>query len=129
MNQEGGAIVNIASNAGKVGFPNMPAYNASKAAVINLTRSLSKEWSHQKINVNAVCPGSVATPMLLEVADNLEKAGIGDAKTLFAGMVPGQIGRHVQPLEVGRVVAFLLTDAAVIIRGQSVNVDGGETPY
>jgi NAD(P)-dependent dehydrogenase (short-subunit alcohol dehydrogenase family) len=129
MNQEGGAIVNIASNAGKVGFPNMTAYNASKAAVINLTRSLAKEWSPHKINVNAVCPGSVATPMLREVADNLEKAGIGDAKTLFAGMVPAQMGRHVQPLEVGRVVAFLLTDAAVIIRGQSINVDGGETPY
>jgi meso-butanediol dehydrogenase/(S,S)-butanediol dehydrogenase/diacetyl reductase len=129
MKIDGGAIVNIASNAGKVGFPNMAAYNASKAAVINLTRSLSKEWAPYKINVNAVCPGSVATPMLMEVADNLEKSGVGDAKKLFAGMVPAQLGRHVTPLEVGRVVAFLLTDAAVIIRGQSVNIDGGETPY
>src|SRR5262249_27452009 len=64
----GGAIVNIASNAGKVGFPNMAAYNASKAAVINLTRSLAREWAGERINVNAVCPGSVATPMLREVA-------------------------------------------------------------
>src|SRR6185312_15205207 len=47
----GGAIVNIASNAGKVGFPNMAAYNATKAAVINLTRSLAREWSGEKINV------------------------------------------------------------------------------
>lgn len=129
MKQKGGAIVNIASNAGKVGFPNMPAYNASKAAVINLTRSLAKEWAAQKINVNAVCPGSVATPMLREVADDLAKAGAGDARTLLAGMVPAQIGRHVLPIEVGRIVAFLLTDAAAIIRGQSINVDGGETPY
>jgi NAD(P)-dependent dehydrogenase (short-subunit alcohol dehydrogenase family) len=129
MNQSGGAIVNIASNAGKVGFPNMAAYNASKAAVISLTRSLAKEWAVNNINVNAVCPGSVATPMLREVADNLEKAGIGDAKTLFAGMVPAQLRRHIQPIEVGRVVAFLLTDAAAIIRGQSINIDGGETPY
>ena len=68
---KGGAIVNIASNAGKVGFPNMAAYNATKAAVINLTRSLAREWAGEKINVNAVCPGSVATPMLREVADRL----------------------------------------------------------
>ena len=66
---KGGAIVNVASNAGKVGFPNMAAYNATKAAVINLTRSLAREWAAERINVNAVCPGSVATPMLREVAD------------------------------------------------------------
>ena len=126
---KGGAIVNIASNAGKVGFPNMAAYNASKAAVINLTRSLSREWAGERINVNAVCPGSVATPMLREVADVLSQSTGKDAATLFAGMVPAQLGRHVEPLEVGRIVAFLLTDAAVIIRGQSINVDAGDTPY
>lgn len=126
---KGGAIVNIASNAGKVGFPNMAAYNASKPAVINLTRSLAREWAPAGINVNAVCPGSVATPMLREVADVLEREGKGDAATLFAGMVPAQIGRHVTPLEVGRVVAFLLSDAALVIRGQAINLDGGDTPY
>ncbi len=126
---KGGAIVNIASNAGKVGFPNMAAYNASKAAVINLTRSLASEWAADGINVNAVCPGSVTTPMLREVAAELERGGAGDAATLFAGMVPAQLKRHVEPLEVGRIVAFLLSDAATIIRGQAINVDGGETPY
>ncbi len=126
---KGGAIVNIASNAGKVGFPNMAAYNASKAAVINLTRSLAREWAGAGINVNAVCPGSVATPMLREVADVLEREGKGDAKALFAGMVPAQLGRHVTPIEVGRVVAFLLSDAALVIRGQAINLDGGDTPY
>src|SRR6185503_20771395 len=53
---EGGAIVNVASNAGKVGYPNMAGYNAGKAAVINLTRSLAAEWATHRINVNAVCP-------------------------------------------------------------------------
>jgi len=126
---KGGAIVNIASNAGKVGFPTMAAYNASKAAVINLTRSLAREWAGERINVNAVCPGSVATPMLRDVADILSQVTGKDAETLFAGMVPAQLGRHVQPIEVGRIVAFLLSDAAVIIRGQSINVDAGDTPY
>jgi len=126
---KGGAIVNIASNAGKVGFPNMAAYNASKAAVINLTRSLAREWAGERINVNAVCPGSVATPMLREVADVLSRSTGKDAEALFATMVPAQLGRHVEPIEVGRIVAFLLSDAAAIIRGQAINVDAGDTPY
>ncbi len=126
---KGGAIVNIASNAGKVGFPNMAAYNATKAAVINLTRSLSREWAAERINVNAVCPGSVATPMLRDVAEQLSTETGKSSEVLFAGMVPAQLGRHIQPIEIGRVVAFLLTDAAEIIRGQSINLDGGDTPY
>src|SRR5579872_3255533 len=110
---QGGAIVNIASNAGKVGFPSMAAYNASKAAVINLTRSLAREWAGERINVNAVCPGSVATPMLREVADALSRWTGKDPRSHFAAMVPAQLGRHVEPIEVGRIVAFLLSDAAV----------------
>ena len=123
-----GSIVNIASNAGKVGYPNMAAYNATKAAVINLTRTLAAEWAPD-INVNAVCPGGVLTPMLEHVAD-VVGSKIGEAPDeLLATMVPAQLNRHIQPREVGRVVAFLLSDAAVIIRGQSINVDGGDTPY
>jgi enoyl-[acyl-carrier-protein] reductase (NADH) len=67
--------------------------------------------------------------MLREVADVLEREGRGDAATLFAGMVPAQLGRHVTTIEVGRVVAFLLSDAALVIRGQAINLDGGDTPY
>ena len=125
----GGAIVNIASNAGKVGFPAMAGYNASKAAVINLTRTLAAEWAPQRINVNAVCPGSVETPMLRNVADFLSSQSGQPAEQHFSRMVPAQLKRHIQPVEVGRVVAFLLSDEAEIIRGQAINVDGGETPY
>lgn len=125
----GGRIVNIASNAGKVGYPNMAAYNASKAAVINLTRSLSQEWAEHDINVNAVCPGGVDTPMLLSVAEWITARAGGDPNALVKEMKPRQMARHVQPIEVGRVVAFLLSDHALIIRGQAINVDGGDTPY
>lgn len=124
-----GAIVNIASNAGKVGYRNMAGYNASKAAVISLTRSLSLEWAERGINVNAVCPGGVATDMLKSVADFLAPRIGQDRDALFGTMVPAQLGRHIQPIEVGRVVAFLLSDAAVIIRGQSISIDGGDTPF
>ena len=126
---DGGAIVNVASNAGKVGYPNMAGYNAGKAAVINLTRSLAAEWATHRINVNAVCPGGVETPMLMAVAEWITSRQGGDPKELVQRMVPAQLGRHIQPIEVGRVVAFLLSDAATIIRGQSINVDGGDTPY
>ena len=125
----GGSIVNIASNAGKVGFPNMAAYNASKAAVISLTRSHAAEWAASGINVNAVCPGGVDTPMLEEVAEWVAPRVDADPHELHATMVPAQLGRHIEPIEVGRVVAFLLSDRATIIRGQAINVDGGDTPY
>ncbi|MFP3915873.1 MAG: SDR family NAD(P)-dependent oxidoreductase [Actinomycetota bacterium] len=125
----GGAIVNVASNAGKVGYPNMAAYNASKAAVINLTRSLAREWAPEGINVNAVCPGGVDTPMLAGVAEWLgPRLGV-EPSDLLEDMGPAQLGRKVRPGEVAAVIAFLLSDDARIIRGQSINVDGGDTPY
>ena len=123
------AIVNVASNCGKVGFPNMAGYNASKAAVINLTRSLATEWAPLGINVNAVCPGAVDTPMLSRVAEWLAEHQGGDPDEILAGMTLPQLGRKATPIEVGRVVAFLLSADALIIRGQAINVDAGETPY
>jgi len=129
MKSGGGSIVNIASNAGKVGYPNMAGYNAAKAAVISVTRSLATEWAEHGINVNAVCPGGVATPMLEEVADWVGDRIGEEPEELLATMVPAQLGRHVEPVEVGRVVAFLLSNQATVIRGQAINVDGGDTPY
>jgi NAD(P)-dependent dehydrogenase (short-subunit alcohol dehydrogenase family) len=126
----GGVVVNVASNAGKVGYANMAAYNASKAAVISLTRSLALEWSADGINVNAVCPGGVDTPMLAQVAEWLSPRLGTPADELLQGMgASGLGGRRIRPEEVGRVIAFLLSDDAVIIRGQSISVDGGDTPY
>jgi NAD(P)-dependent dehydrogenase (short-subunit alcohol dehydrogenase family) len=125
----GGSIVNIASNAGKVGFPAQAHYNATKAAVINLTRSMALELAPSKINVNAVCPGAVDTPMLLECAVWITERSGGDPRALVQTFAPPQLGRLIQPIEVGRVVAFLASDEAAIIRGQSINVDAGATPY
>lgn len=127
--KQAGAIVNIASNCGKVGYPNMAGYNASKAAVISLTRSLSTELSPHGINVNAICPGGVYTPMLVDCAEAVGQSIGEDPKSLIKTMVPAQLGRHIEPLEIGRVATFLLSDHANIIRGQSINADGGDTPY
>ena len=127
--QDGGAIVNVASNCGKVGYPNMAPYNASKAALINMTRSLATEWAGAAINVNAICPGGVDTPMLSSVAEWLAPRLDATPDALLAEMGAAQLGRRIAPREVGRVVAFLLSDDALIIRGQAINVDGGDTPY
>lgn len=129
MRQDGGgAIVNIASNAGKVGYPSMADYNASKAAIISLTRSMAAELAPH-INVNAVCPGGVRTDMLRDVADWLAERSGEDPESLLQNFPPEQLGRLIEPVEVGRVVAFLASERAHIIRGQAINVDGGETPY
>ena len=125
----GGSIVNVASNCGKDGYDNMAAYNASKAGVISLTRSLAREWAPVNINVNAVCPGGVDTPMLAAVADWLEPHIGVESGEILGGMNVAQLGRKIQPIEVGRGVAFLLSDHATIIRGQSISIDGGDTAY
>jgi NAD(P)-dependent dehydrogenase (short-subunit alcohol dehydrogenase family) len=67
--------------------------------------------------------------MLLGVAEWVTQRIGGDPHELVKTMKPHQMNRHVQPIEVGRVVAFLLSEQATIIRGQSINVDGGDTPY
>lgn len=127
-----GKIVNIASNAAKVTFPGQAHYNASKAAVANMTQSLAKELA-PAINVNAVCPGAIDTEMLeycmkQTIAMALEGQK-PDIATLRATWGPMQLGRLIQPVEVGRVVAFLASDEAIIIRGQSISLDAGNSPY
>lgn len=127
-----GTIVNIASNAAKVTFPGQAHYNASKAAVVNMTQSLAKELAPYRINVNAVCPGAVDTEMLRYcMEETIKDAPSGEELTiadLRATWGPPQLGRLIQPEEVANVVAFLATDMAKIIRGQSINVDAGLTP-
>jgi NAD(P)-dependent dehydrogenase (short-subunit alcohol dehydrogenase family) len=124
-----GAIVNVASEAGKVGHPQSLAYSASKAALINATRMLSAALAHADINVNCVCPGGLPTAMLREVADAYADRLAEDPAALFDAMITEQVGRHLDLTEVARVISFLLSDDAFAIRGQAVNADGGGTPY
>ena len=125
----GGSIVNIASNCGKVGYKNMAPYNASKAAMISLTRSLAMEWAEHNINVNAICPGGVDTEMLTGVAEWLAPKLNSNSQELLDSMGAEQLGRKIAPTEVARVVTFLLSPDATIIRGQAISVDGGDTPF
>jgi NAD(P)-dependent dehydrogenase (short-subunit alcohol dehydrogenase family) len=124
-----GAIVNVASEAGKKGHIDSLAYSASKAALINMTRTLSATLAPHDINVNCVCPGGVATDMLREVAVAYGKLVDSAPDAVFAQLVSSQLVRHIEPEEVARTISFLLSDDALIVRGQALNADGGDTPY
>ncbi|MFT4044128.1 MAG: SDR family oxidoreductase [Gordonia sp. (in: high G+C Gram-positive bacteria)] len=124
-----GAIVNTASEAGKVGHVDSLPYSASKAAVISMTRMLSVALAPHDINVNCVCPGGMPTQMLRDVARNYAATLGGDENTLFDRLISTQLRRHTSIEEVAAIYSFLLTDAAAMIRGQAVNADAGDTPY
>jgi NAD(P)-dependent dehydrogenase (short-subunit alcohol dehydrogenase family) len=126
-----GAIVNVASSAGKTGSTHEAAvYGASKAAVLSLTRSFAHAWAGRGTRVNAVCPGLVDTPMNDLVLEGIAPLRGVDADELArsrVGMVP--LGRMADAGEVAEVIAFLLSDAASYMTGQSVNVTGGMITY
>ena len=129
----GGSIVNIASIAGLLPSPNLPAYGAAKAGVIHLTRSLGRELAPMKIRVNAICPGLVWTrswERLAEVRAALEPALRGlSARDVFLAIVAQQVPMGVEqtPEQIGRLAVFLASDDAATITGQAISVDGGIT--
>lgn len=114
----GGAIVNVASVMGLSGgiFPNA-AYQASKGAVVNLTRALAIEWASRGLRVNAVAPNYVDTP--------LTEAIFSDPAKLAAVMAHTPMGRLPTPDDVAQAVLFLASDAAAAITGHVLAVDGG----
>jgi len=114
----GGSIVNCASIAGIVGFPNIPAYVASKHGVIGLTKTAALEYATQNIRVNAVCPGVIQTPMIDRfVKDN------PDAR---AGLIAGEpMARVGTPDEIASAVLWLSGSGASFATGHALVVDGG----
>lgn len=120
----GGAIVTFASAAGLTGSPALPAYSASKAAVVMMSRSLARAEAPNGIRVNCVCPGSIETPML-ELT--FASAGSPDARAAreaeFKARHP--LGRFGRAEEVGAAVLYLLSDGAGFVTGVSLPVDGG----
>ncbi|MES3004003.1 MAG: SDR family oxidoreductase [Pseudomonadota bacterium] len=124
-----GAVVNVASEAGKKGHTTSIPYAASKAAMISMTRVLASAVAPNDINVNCICPGGVATDMLRAAAANYARLTNGSQDEIFPKLTSSQLRRHIMPLEIARTISFLLTDDAMIIRGQAINTDGGDTPY
>jgi len=122
-----GKIVNIASMAAKIGAPLLAHYSASKFAVVGFTQAAAKELAPYGINVNAVCPGFVKTPMQdREVVWEAQLRGIDDPEKVrdeYIAQTP--LGRLCYPEDVARVVLFLASKDADFMTGQAVNVTGG----
>ncbi|MGR9107579.1 MAG: SDR family NAD(P)-dependent oxidoreductase [Gammaproteobacteria bacterium] len=122
MKQEGGAIVNIASIAGLIGIPGMPAYCASKAAVIGLTRQMAADYSGQGIRVNCICPGRIAGTELDRWILETDSDEVTRAK-----MAKYPIGRFGKPDEIAQAALFLASDESSFMSGSVLTVDGGIT--
>ncbi|MBA3470744.1 MAG: SDR family oxidoreductase [Herpetosiphonaceae bacterium] len=117
--KQGGAIVNMASILGTVGFANASAYTAAKHGVVGLTKVAALEYSAQGVRINAVCPAFIATPML-------ERAGMlatAEVREMMGNLHP--IKRMGEPAEVANAVVWLCSDEASFVTGHAMLVDGG----
>jgi len=126
VKQKRGAIVSLASMAGKIGNRNNLPYNASKAAVISITKSLALAHAKDGIRVNCVCPGFVETDMWALVARE-QGALMGMTPEEFTRQRAAQVplGRMERPEDVAGVIAFLAGSRAGYMTGQALSVDGG----
>jgi NAD(P)-dependent dehydrogenase (short-subunit alcohol dehydrogenase family) len=117
----GGSIISTASIAGIEGYPNLHAYSAAKAGVVNLTRSAALEFARDRIRVNCIAPGGISTPILYGFT--------GDNKDAVDAMLAkGQpYPRAGQPEDIANAALFLASDASQFITGQTIVVDGGAT--
>ncbi len=121
-----GRVINIASIAAKHGLRYSAAYNASKHALLGLTRSVALDYAKTGVTINAVCPGWVSTEMVEQTVQNImQKTGRSreDAVASLVKDVP--MGRMVTPEEVAALVVFLASSQAAAITGQGLNIDGG----
>lgn len=113
----GGKIINIASAAGIVGMRGLAPYSAAKGGVVQMTKTFALEWAKHNIQVNAVCPGYVRTPMNDEIIDN--KAVVDS----IVKKIP--MRRFGNPEEIAGLCVFLATEGSNYITGQAICVDGG----
>jgi len=117
-----GKIVNISSDAGRVGSSGEAVYSACKGGIIAFTKTMAREMARYQINVNCVCPGPTDTPLLAEMTKGETGAKIIDAMTKA---VPFR--RLAKPEDIAGAVAFLASDEAGFITGQTLSVSGGLT--
>ena len=121
----GGTIVNVASINGLIAMPNWMTYNASKAAVVEISKSMAMDLAPFDIRVNCVCPGVTDTPAL---ARAFEELGISAEEARQAIIVPrGLIKRFGTAEEIANAILFLASDEASYVTGATLVVDGGFT--
>ena len=120
-----GRIVNIASDAGRVGSSQEAVYSACKGGIIAFTKTVAREVARKGITLNAVCPGPTDTPLLAAVAGNDER-GQKVRAALVSAIPMKRVG---QPEDIPGAVCFLASDDAAFITGQTISVSGGLTMH
>jgi NAD(P)-dependent dehydrogenase (short-subunit alcohol dehydrogenase family) len=121
-----GRIINIASIAAKSGLRYSAAYNASKHALLGVTRSVALDYAQKGVTVNAICPGWVLTEMAEETVQNIQqKTGRSREDAIHSLVKDVPMARMIEPLEVAALATFLASDHARGITGQGYNIDGG----
>jgi NAD(P)-dependent dehydrogenase (short-subunit alcohol dehydrogenase family) len=127
-----GKVVNITSTAGRLGMAGIPHYSASKAAAINVTQAYALRLAKSGINVNAIAPGPVWTPLVEKISQRRSKFSPGQPEasprqSFLNGVAKSVLlGREITPEDIGKTCAFLVSERARNITGQTINVSGGQ---
>jgi len=119
LERQRGAIINVASVAGKEGNPNMVPYSTAKAGIIGLTKAVAKEVAQRGVRVNAVAPATAETDILKTLSP--------EAIDYMKSRIP--MGRFCRVEEIAEVIAFLASDKASFVTGQTYDVSGGRCTY
>ena len=122
MERKYGKIISISSDAGRVGSTGEAVYSACKGGIISFTKTLAREMARYQINVNCVCPGATDTPLLAEIT-----GGETGARIIEAMVKAVPFRRLGKPEDIAGAVAFLASDEAAFITGQTLSVSGGLT--
>ena len=123
MQEQGrGRIVNVASEAGRVGSHGSAVYSAAKGGVIGFTKAVAREAARYGVTCNAVAPGPIETPLLMAAPEQLGELGQKIVETMVGSTALRRLG---QPEEVAATIAFLASDDASYVTGQALGVSGG----
>jgi NAD(P)-dependent dehydrogenase (short-subunit alcohol dehydrogenase family) len=120
--QGSGSVINIASIGGLVGYPGSVGYQASKGAIVQMTRSLAVEWGPSGVRVNAIAPGHIATELVRRQWETEP-----ELREFFLSRTP--LGRLGDPADIAHAAVFLASEASRMITGQVLVVDGGYTSH
>ena len=121
---QGGAIVNMSSECGLIAYERLPAYSATKGAIVMLTKCMAMDHAKDRIRVNAVCPGDIDTPMMDQGWQHLELTSAEIRERLKEHIPLGKVG---YPVDIANAVMYLASDAAGFVTGTMLPIDGGTT--